>query len=247
MGETALSCENLFYDLDGFELFDGLSFKLEIGQAGLLLAEPQLRSRRLLQICATLRNPVRGEVSWFGRCGGPFGDIQRLDLRRRLAYVHREARLVSNMTILDNIVLGLIYHRNISHKAAEDHVSGLLQRFGLYKFRHRRPAEVSYHVQRQAVYLRELTKKPSLFLLEVPAVDLDQDFDLMMEVINETVTRKEAALLLSDLSGGRVLEMVDWVLVMRESGHALQSADEFDQAQYARFLDECRRTWEEKD
>jgi ABC-type lipoprotein export system ATPase subunit len=242
--DAALECEGLHYDRDGFELFNGLTFRLEMGQAGIVVSDPQLKARRLLQISSTVREPTHGKVKLFGRDATGLPQDAILELRRRIGYVHRESRLVSNMTLLDNIVLGLIYHRNISHREAEDGMSDLLNRFGLYPFRHRRPAEVSYSMQRRTLYLRELAKKPGLFLLEAPVLDLDQNFENMLEILKDVLSRREAALLLSDVTGRMVLDLIDWVLILEPDGYKIKTVDEFDQSIYRKFLMECRSTGE---
>ncbi|MEW6264756.1 MAG: ATP-binding cassette domain-containing protein [Thermodesulfobacteriota bacterium] len=235
MSELVLEGQDLEYEENGRRFFSGLSFSLVVGQGGLILSDLQLLSRRLLQICATLEQPARGWIRWLGRTEQEFNEAQVLDLRRRIGWVHRESRLVSNMSLLDNLVLGLIYHRNISHSEAAAQVKDLLERLGLYDDRHLRPAALPFALQRLAVYARELVKRPRLFLLETPVLDLDQYFDLVKIEIEGMVVRGEAAFLVSDLTAANTLDWVNWVLVLTEEGHRLLPAEEYKSDEYGRF------------
>ncbi len=54
-------------------------------------------------------------------------------LRRRIGFVHRETSLISNMTILDNISLGLQYHEEMVREQSYDRVTELLRQCELYE------------------------------------------------------------------------------------------------------------------
>ena len=71
MKEPLIAAKNLEYcEEDGNCLFTEVSFRLERGQRGVLLAEPHRCANILLKICATLMQPTNGTISWFGRSPG---------------------------------------------------------------------------------------------------------------------------------------------------------------------------------
>lgn len=230
MGEPALEIKNLDYIDNGDWLFNKLSFSLDIGEGALVLAHPQYRGRHLLKICATLERPDEGKISWFGRNYDYRNEAHILDLRRNIAWVHRESRLVSNMTLLDNAILGMIYHRNISRDLAHERVKDLFDKFRLSEYRNYRPATLGYSRQRVAAYLRELAKRPRLILLETPYLDLDQNFELVMNEIKEMALRKESAFIMSGVSAKELSGWVDKVIVLNDSGSMVLDAKDFDAA-----------------
>jgi len=228
MGQPALECEDLEYWESDEDLLHRLSFRLEFGQGGLILTDSQIRSRLLLRICATMGQPSKGKIRWFGRFEEHLTETQLVALRRRIGWVHREARLVSNLTLLDNIVLGLIYHRNLTHREAHSQVQDLMKRFNIYDYRNLRPAEISFDLQRTALYVREMAKQPRLFLFEAPALDLDQGFGLLMQEISELASRGESAFIISDITAKEALPWVDWVLILNNKHYKLLAANQFD-------------------
>jgi ABC-type ATPase involved in cell division len=235
MTDIALQLEDASFSKDGIEHFQGLSFSLEIGQGALLLTEPQMRARQLLRVCAALERPTQGRIHWFGRAGGKLTQSQVLDLRRRIGWVHRGSRLVSNMSLIDNMTLGLVYHRNLSYDQAAELVEDLMERFGLYHHRFQRPAEIDHAAQRRAVYVRELAKRPRLLLFEDPSWDLDQDFEVLMDEVKLLTQNHETAYLLSDVTAQDMVGWVDWVLLMDDRGNQTWPSDAFDPASHSRF------------
>ncbi|MDY6851488.1 MAG: hypothetical protein SV487_05345 [Thermodesulfobacteriota bacterium] len=239
MSKQTLKCDNVGYDENGRTIFRNVSFSLEMGQGGFLLAELHRNSRLLLLLCSTLLRPTRGQFYWFGDPGQPKNKNFNLTLRQSIGLVHRETRLVSNMSIIDNITLGMLYHRNISYREARFEIKDLMERLDLYKYRNIRPAELSFEKQRLAVYARELAKKPKLFLLEAPTLDLGQRaYQMMMRDIRDRTDRQECAFLISAMSPEEGQKWVEWILVLGKDTSRMYPAGEFDPARH--FLMQTR-------
>ena len=217
--EHIISCVNVGLVQKNQTVFSDISFKLGAGQGGLIIADPHSRARKLLEVCASVTSPTRGTVKWFDTALGALNKVSLLALRRRIGWVHRESRLVSNMTLLDNISLGLVYYNNLKPQAAHSHVREIMERFRLYDYRNLRPADLSYKKNRLAVYVREIAKKPDLYLFEAPAADLDQDFEPVMTWIKDQVAQQQAAFIISDETANQSQHWVDWVLVLDEKGN----------------------------
>ena len=228
MEQKIFECEDLGYAHNNYELFKGISFSLSLGQGGVLLADRQELSQTLLNICATLLEPTNGRVTWSGRTLKELSRRQILELRRNLGWVHRGTRLVSNMSIRDNIVLGMVYERNITFEQGYEEISEKMELFGLKELGHLRPDDIGYPQRRLSMYLRELVKKPKLYLFDAPAYDLGEDFEMVMTEVKEATMREEACFLITDTTSWQGLRWVDWVLVMKESGAVQYEAKEFD-------------------
>ncbi len=234
MGLEGLECKNLESRENGRLFFRDVSFQLSLGQGGLILAELQRDSRRLLQVCASLQKNSGGQISWFGRDMDHLNENSLMNLRRGIGLVHRETRLISNMSILDNITLGLMYHDRVSPRESEGQVAELMSRFGLDHYKDMRPAELSFEKQRLAVYVRELAKKPKLFFLEAPTYDLGQRaYIMVMNEMRELADKKECAFLISAIAPDEGKSWVEWVLYLdKENGNLFWPADQFDPTQY---------------
>lgn len=233
MSKTALKCDNVRYDKNGRIIFRNVSFSLEMGEGGFLLAELHRNSRLLLLICSTLLRPSLGRINWFGEQNQPGDKKYNLSLRQKIGLVHRETRLVSNMSVIDNITLGMLYHRDISYREARFEVKDLMEHLDIYKYRNVRPAELSFEKQRLAAYIRELAKKPKLFLLEAPALDLGQRaYEMMMRDIRDRADRRECAFLISAMPPEEGKKWVEWVMVLDKDKGRVYPAGEFDPARH---------------
>jgi ABC-type sulfate/molybdate transport systems ATPase subunit len=232
--EPLISAENLEYcEEDGSYLFTEVSFRLEWGQRGVLLAEPHRCANILLKICATLLEPTNGSISWFGGNAEEPGEKWLYHVRRRIGFVHRETSLISNMTIMDNVSLGIQYHEELSREQAYDRVTETLKRFELFDYRFLRPAELTFEQRRLAVYARELTKKPQLFLLEHPSLDLgERVYSFLIEVFKTCSMEDGCGFLVASMIPEVVNRWGDWVMVFDQGRCRHFEVDQFDPSIY---------------
>lgn len=245
MNGPILSCENLEYCENGTCLFEGVSFRLDMGQRGIVLAEPHRCASFLLKICGTLLSPTSGTVSWFGRAREQMDKEEEIyHLRRRIGLVHRETSLISNMTILDNISLGLQYHENLRREQAYARVTDLLRQFELYEDRHLRPADLTFERRRLAVYARELVKEPQLFLLEHPSLDLgERVYSLLLEIFQTCSGKNGCSFLVAAIQPEVVSRLGDWVLILDEGRGERLEANRFDPAEYLAAMRKRNAGW----
>ena len=199
----------------------------------MVVAEPHRSGTVLLKICATLLSPTSGRISWFGHTAEQMGKHEFYGLRRRIGLVHRETSLISNMTILDNVSLGLQYHEELSQEAAYERVTEWLKHFEIYEDRMSRPAELTFEQRRLAVYARELAKKPQLILLEHPSLDLgERVYGMLLEVFKTCSLDNGCAFLVSSVMPEIVDRWADWVLVFDEGRCKHMEVNQFDPAEY---------------
>ena len=234
MREPLIDAKNLEYcEEDGNCLFTEVSFRLERGQRGVLLAEPHRCANILLKVCATLIQPTNGTISWFGRSPEESEGKWLHQVRRRIGFVHRETSLISNMTILDNISLGIQYHEELTREQSYDRITEVLKQFELYEYRFLRPAELTFEQRRLAVYARELVKKPQLFLLEHPSLDLgERVYSLLLEVFKTCSIEDGCAFLVASMIPEVVNRWGDWVMVFDQGRCRHFEVGQFDPSIY---------------
>ncbi|UCE83881.1 MAG: ATP-binding cassette domain-containing protein [Deltaproteobacteria bacterium] len=233
MSEPILSCENIEYCEGDSCLFKDVSFQLNRGQRAVVLAEPHRYATTLLKICATLTAPTGGQIRLFGRTLEEMDKQDIYEVRRRIGLVRRETSLVSNVTILDNVSLGLQYHEEIDREEAHEQVADLLRQFELYEDRFLRPAQLTFEQRRLAVYARELAKKPQLILLEHPSLDLgERVYGLLLEIFKTCSIEDGCAFLVSSIKPEVVKHWGEWVLIFDKGRCEHLEGDQFDHAGY---------------
>lgn len=234
MSTPVLACDQIEYADQGPPLFAGVTLHLEPGERVVLLADPHHHGTILLKICATLISPTGGEISWFGRSHSEIQDAERYQLRRRISLVYRESSLVSNMTILDNVTIGLQYHENLGRDAAYRRALALMERFGLAEHRFLRPAALNPEERRLVVYARELLKRPDIVLLESPFFDLHEGYQhLLMEAVEEARSGWGCALLVGNVEPAAAQSWGERVHILQGGRSFSLPAREFDPVLYA--------------
>lgn len=153
----------------------------------------------LLDLIFGLLQPERGSIS---------GE------RDAVGYMLQQDHLFGWRTIEKNVMLGL----EIQHRVNADtraYATELLQKYGLYEFRHKRPAELSGGMRQRAALIRTLVTGPQLLLLDEPFSALDYQTRLSVADDIGRIIRSEqksAILVTHDLS--EAISMGDRILIL---------------------------------
>lgn len=154
----------------------------------------------LLSIIAGLLEPENGSLS--------FGTASTV------GYMLQRDHLFEWRTIYQNVLLGLELNKNMT-KENIDFVVQLLQDYGLYSFKDKKPSELSGGMRQRAALIRTMAIRPDLLLLDEPFSALD--FQTRMTVsadIGNIIrnTGKTAILITHDLS--EAITLADRVIVL---------------------------------
>jgi ABC-type ATPase involved in cell division len=141
-------------------------FDLKLGLKEVLLIEgvSLAESEALLEVAATLRQPLSGQVWHWGIQTASLPRSEVYDLRRQIAFISPGQVLLHRLTLLDNIALGPCYHQGGSAPAVRRRHAALLDCLGLGPYLLKYPSQVPEAVYYRALWARELAKAPELTL-----------------------------------------------------------------------------------
>ncbi len=164
----------------------------------------------LLSIIAGLLSPEQGTLFYRGRCLADCGDDDTITI----GYMLQRDHLFEWRTIYQNVILGLELRRTLT-RTNRDYVLKLLEDYGLYAFKDKKPSELSGGMRQRAALIRTMAIRPDLLLLDEPFSALD--FQTRMTVsadIGNIIrnTGKTAILITHDLS--EAITLADRVLVL---------------------------------
>jgi lipoprotein-releasing system ATP-binding protein len=160
-GETALT------------VFRDQSITIKAGEVVALIGQSGSGKSSLLHMAGLLERPTSGEVFIAGQNCTAMDDAARTRVRRiGIGFVYQFHHLLPEFTALENVVIPQLI-AGASESAAATRAKDLLDRLGLSKRAHHRPAEMSGGEQQRVAIARALANRPLLLLADEPTGNLD--------------------------------------------------------------------------
>ncbi len=131
-----------------------------------------------------------------------------------IGYMLQHDHLFEWRTILENVTLGLEIQGKMTNENIE-YVDSLLESYGLYEFKDKRPSELSGGMKQRAALIRTMALHPGILLLDEPFSALDYQTRLMVSSdIGKLIRRtgKTAILVTHNLS--EAISLADRVIVL---------------------------------
>ena len=151
----------------------GVSLKVDAGDFVAITGQSGSGKSSLLNILGCLDHPTSGHYLIEGRDVATLDDEAGSDIRnRRIGFVFQSFHLLPRLTVLENVLLPLRFHRD-PPADAHRHAHELLDRVGLSERRDHRPSELSGGQMQRAAIARALLLQPALLLADEPTGNLD--------------------------------------------------------------------------
>ena len=163
------------YRTDGgtVHALDGVDVRIGAGEFVAVTGPSGSGKSSLLNILGCLDRPDAGRYLIEGEDVAGFDDEATSDIRnRRIGFVFQSFHLLPRLTVLENVLLPLRFHRE-PPEWVHDHAAELLERVGLSDRSHHRPNELSGGQVQRAAIARALLLKPALLLADEPTGNLD--------------------------------------------------------------------------
>ncbi len=151
----------------------GVDLKVGTGEFVAITGQSGSGKSSLLNILGCLDHPTSGHYLIEGRDVATLDDEDGSDIRnRRIGFVFQSFHLLPRLTVLENVLLPLRFHRQPPADATR-HADELLERVGLSQRRDHRPSELSGGQMQRAAIARALLLRPALLLADEPTGNLD--------------------------------------------------------------------------
>ena len=199
---------SLSYHTPGGEtpVLDDISFSLEQGSFTAIVGPSGCGKSTILNLISGLIRPESGRI---------FIEGKPLSLSElHIGYMLQKDHLFEWRTVRSNVLLGLeIRHMSTPENRAR--VDGLLDAYGLSRFRDARPSELSGGMRQRAALIRTLALDPALLLLDEPFSALDYQTRLQVsDDIGQIIRREKKTALLVTHDISEAVSMSDRVIIL---------------------------------
>lgn len=191
-----------------------ISFRVKKGEFLAIVGPSGCGKSTLLSIISGLLAPESGEIRFPAQEKEGAKQLSMAKSCHKIGYMLQHDHLLEWRTIYRNITLGLEINRQLTPEKKEYAIE-LLKAYGLYKFKDKKPAELSGGMKQRAALIRTLVLDPEILLLDEPFSALDYQTRLSVSsdicgIIRST--KKTAILVTHDLS--EAISLADRILVL---------------------------------
>ncbi len=152
---------------------DGISFRFGVGEYWSVMGSSGSGKSTLLNVLGCIDRPTSGSFHIGGEDTSLLDDDQLSELRsRRLGFIFQSYNLIPQLTVIENILVPLLYQDD-PPADAEDRARSLAARLGLGDRLTHRPPELSGGQQQRVAIARALSNDPDLLLADEATGNLD--------------------------------------------------------------------------
>jgi ABC-type transporter Mla maintaining outer membrane lipid asymmetry ATPase subunit MlaF len=150
-------------------LLEGVDWRIAAGELHVVAGEQGSGRTALLVTAAGLGRPAAGTVRLFGHDLATASDSLQAEWRRRIGFVFEHGgRLLSHLTVAENVALPLQYHLGLDAAEARGEAARLLAANGLGAVADAMPSRLSVRLQQRASLVRALALPKEVLFLDNP-------------------------------------------------------------------------------
>jgi putative ABC transport system ATP-binding protein len=152
---------------------DNINLSVEKGDFVSIMGPSGCGKSTLLNLMGLLDEPSKGKVELDGITINGQGDRALARVRNeRIGFIFQQFHLVSDLSVLDNVEIPLLYRR-MSNKERRKAALAALDRVGLSSRTRHFPTQLSGGQQQRVAIARAIVGKPSILLADEPTGNLD--------------------------------------------------------------------------
>lgn len=183
--EIILEFENVSKYYGNEMIFNNVNLKIKKGEVIFLVGKSGSGKSTLLKCINRLENINDGIIKYKGI---DISEISLVELRQKIGIVFQDYNLFEHLTVLDNLIIGLMKIKGYSKKNSMDKALNILKKVDLTDKKDKYPDELSGGQKQRVAIARTLLMEPDIILLDEPTSALDKEMkDSVLELINELV------------------------------------------------------------
>jgi phospholipid/cholesterol/gamma-HCH transport system ATP-binding protein len=155
-------------------ILKGISFQAQQGEILFILGTSGTGKSVLLKNIVGLLKPTSGEIWIDGEEVSQFSENEYFRIRKKCGMVFQHPALFDSLTVFENVAYGIRKHKpETSEEDIADKVRKCLSLVHLSGIEDKRPAEISYGMQKRVSLARIVAVDPTMLLFDEPTTGLD--------------------------------------------------------------------------
>ena len=188
--EFILELENVTKYYGNELIFSNVNLKIKRGDVISLSGKSGCGKSTLLKCINRLENIDSGKIKYNGI---DISKISTTELRQKIGIVFQDYNLFEHLTVLDNLIIGLIKIKKYSKNESIRKALNILKKVDLIDKKDKYPDELSGGQKQRVAIARTLLMKPDIILLDEPTSALDREMkdsvlNLIKEIVDEDMT-----------------------------------------------------------
>ena len=174
MDHTILQIQHLSKSFGTHEVLKDIDFSVKKGDVTSIIGASGSGKSTLLRCINLLENPSSGEILYHGENILRRGfDIPAY--RSRVGMVFQSFNLFSNMTVLENCIVGQVKVMKKNREEARQHALYYLEKVGMAPYINAKPRQISGGQKQRVAIARALAMDPEVLLFDEPTSALDPE------------------------------------------------------------------------
>lgn len=166
-------------------IFSNVYFKIKKGEVIAITGKSGCGKSTLLKCINRLENINDGIIKFNGV---DILKIPTVELRQKVGIVFQDYNLFEHLTVLDNLIIGLIKIKKYSRTESINMSLKMLKNIDLIEKKDKYPSELSGGQKQRIAIARTLLMKPDIIMFDEPTSALDKDMkDSVLNLIKKIV------------------------------------------------------------
>ena len=174
MNDAILEVRHLSKSFGRHEVLRDIDFTVRPGDVTSIIGASCSGKSTLLRCINLLETPTGGEILFHGQSVTGRG-IRASDYRAKVGMVFQSFNLFSNMTVLENCMVGQVKVLKKAKAAARDNALKYLDQVGMTPYLNARPRQLSGGQKQRVAIARALAMEPEVLLFDEPTSALDPE------------------------------------------------------------------------
>ncbi len=171
---------------------NNINLKIEKGAFVSIMGPSGCGKSTLLNMIGLLDEPTHGAIEIDGKQITKYTDKELAKLRNQhIGFIFQSFHLVSDLPVLDNVELPLLYRRGVSGKTRREKAKTALEQVGLSTRMKHYPNQLSGGQRQRVAIARAIIGQPQIILADEPTGNLDSVMgDEIMKIL-ETLNQRD--------------------------------------------------------